>query len=111
MRSFTGYPLDGEGDVSGMMYIACIAYKIKTSIEPWNTLKSFKKEGDILAKLKTLIDTLIITKPLIKERLQTKRDYLRQGAAAGETIPEELSILRWSNFMPPMKSQIGRAHV
>jgi len=106
VRSFTGYPLDGDGDVSGMMYIACIAYKIKTSIEPWNTLKSFKKEGDILAKLKTLIDTLIITKPLIKERLQTKRDYLRQGAAAaaGEAVPEELSILRWSNFMPPMKS-------
>jgi hypothetical protein len=89
-----------------MMYIACIAYKIKTSIEPWNTLKSFKKEGDILAKLKTLIDTLIITKPAIKERLQMKRDYLRSGAAAasGEAVPEELSILRWSHFMPPMKS-------
>ena len=106
VRSFSGYPIDGDGDVSGMMYIACIAYKIKTSIEPWNTLKSFKKEGDILAKLKTLIDTLIITKPAIKERLQTKRDYLRSGAAAaaGEGVPEELSILRWSNFMPPMKS-------
>jgi len=104
-RSFTGYPLDGDGDVSGMMYIACIAYKIKTSIEPWNTLKSFKKEGDILAKLKTLIDTLILPKPLIKERLQTKRDYLRQGAAGdATTVPEELSILRWANFMPPMKS-------
>jgi hypothetical protein len=106
IRSFSGYPIDGDGDVSGMMYIACIAYKIKTSIEPWNTLKSFKKEGDILAKLKTLIDTLIITKPAIKERLQTKRDYLRSGAAvaAGESVPEELSILRWSHFMPPMKS-------
>ena len=106
IRSFSGYPIDGDGDVSGMMYIACIAYKIKTSIEPWNTLKSFKKEGDILAKLKTLIDTLIITKPAIKERLQMKRDYLRSGAAgaAGEAVPEELSILRWSNFMPPMKS-------
>ena len=105
IRSFSGYPIDGDGDVSGMMYIACIAYKIKTSIEPWNTLKSFKKEGDILAKLKTLIDTLIITKPAIKERLQMKRDYLRSGAAAaGESVPEELSILRWSHFMPPMKS-------
>ena len=105
VRSFTGYPLDGDGDVSGMMYIACIAYKIKTSIEPWNTLKSFKKEGDILAKLKTLIDTLIITKPAIKDKLQMKRDYLKMGAAGGgEAVPEELSILRWANFMPPMKS-------
>ena len=107
IRSFSGYPIDGDGDVSGLMYIACIAYKIKTSIEPWNTLKSFKKEGDILAKMKTLMDTTILTKPLIKERLQTKRDYLRQGSAAGaggEAIPENLSILRWDNFMPPMKS-------
>jgi hypothetical protein len=105
IRSFSGYPIDGDGDMSGLMYIACIAYKIKTSIEPWNTLKSFKKEGDILAKMKTLMDTTILTKPLIKERLQTKRDYLRQGSAgAGEAIPENLSILRWDNFMPPMKS-------
>jgi hypothetical protein len=106
IRSFSGYPIDGDGDMSGLMYIACIAYKIKTSIEPWNTLKSFKKEGDILAKMKTLMDTSILTKPAMKERLQTKRDYLRQSSAgaAGEAIPENLSILRWDNFMPPMKS-------
>jgi len=105
VRSFSGYPLDGDGDVSGMMYIACIAYKIKTSIEPWNTLKSFKTEGDILSKMKTLMDASILTKPLIKERLQTKRDYLRDVRAGGsEAVPEELSILRWGNFMPAMKS-------
>ena len=105
IRSFSGYPLDGEGDTSGMMYVACIAYKIKTSIEPWNTLKSFKKETDILAKLKTMIDTLIMPKTLIKERLQTKRDYLAQGrCATGEAIPAALSIDKWGNYLPPMKS-------
>jgi len=107
IRSFTGYPLDGDGDVSGLMYVACIAYKIKTSIEPWNTLKSFKKEGDILAKMKIFIDASILTKPAIKERLQAKRDYLksREGGAAGaDAIPDELSVLRWGNYMPPMKS-------
>jgi hypothetical protein len=104
IRSFTGYPIDGYGDVSGMMYIACIAYKIRTSIEPWNTLKSFKKEGDILAKMKIFIDASIITKPAIKERMQVKRDYLKSREGGAEAIPEELSVLRWGNFMPPMKS-------
>jgi hypothetical protein len=106
IRSFSGYPLDGEGDVSGIMYVACIAHKIKTSIEPWNTLKSFKTEGDILAKLKTMIDTLIMPKALTKERLQTKRDYLVQNKDGGNGafIPSELSIARWMNFLPPMKS-------
>jgi hypothetical protein len=104
IRSFTGYPIDGDGDVSGMMYIACIAYKIKTSIEPWNTLKSFKKEGDILAKMKIFIDASILTKPAIKERMQAKRDYLKSREGGAEAIPEELSVLRWGNFMPPMKS-------
>jgi len=106
VRSFSGYPLDGEGDVSGILYIACIAYKIKTSIEPWNTLKSFKKEGDILTKLKSMMDSLILTKGAIKERFQLKRDYLAQhnGAGGGADIPSELSINRWGNFLPPMKS-------
>ena len=106
VRSFSGYPIDGDGDVSGLMYIACIAYKIKTSIEPWNTLKSFKKEGDILAKMKTLMDASILTKQFIKERLQMKRDARAGvgGEAGAGAIPEELSVLRWANFMPPMKS-------
>ena len=106
IRSFSGYPLDGEGDVSGIMYVACIAYKIKTSIEPWNTLKTFKTEGDILAKMKTMIDKLIMPKGSVKERLQTKREYLAQtrGSSIGSAIPDELSMNRWGNFLPPMKS-------
>lgn len=54
--------------------------------------------------MKTLMDTSILTKPAIKERLQFKREYLKSANGSSEVIPEELSILRWGNYMPPMKS-------
>jgi hypothetical protein len=41
-------------------------------------LKSFKKEGDILAKLKTMMDTLILPKGAIKERLQKPKKRIPQ---------------------------------
>ena len=44
LRSFVGYPLDGEGDYSLLKYISCIAIKISSGIEPWNTIQKIKKE-------------------------------------------------------------------
>ena len=42
-KSFEGYPLFGDEDLSGLNYIACIAHKIKSSIEPWNTIRKLKE--------------------------------------------------------------------
>ena len=39
IRSFDGYPLLSNGDKSGLFYISCVANKIKSSTEPWNTIK------------------------------------------------------------------------
>ena len=33
-RSFTGYPMSGIEDVTGLTYISCIAFKIKSSVNP-----------------------------------------------------------------------------
>ena len=39
--SFKGYPLDSnEGSVSGIKFIACVISNIKSSIEPWDSIKS-----------------------------------------------------------------------
>ena len=38
IRSFKGYPLDGSQDKSSLIYISCVANKIKSSIKPWNTI-------------------------------------------------------------------------
>jgi hypothetical protein len=38
IKSFSGYPFDGDQDKTTLIYISCIASKIKSSIKPWNTL-------------------------------------------------------------------------
>ena len=51
VRSFSGFPLEGEDDDSGLMYISCIAHKIKSSIKPWNTIRRTRVEN-IFKKIK-----------------------------------------------------------
>jgi hypothetical protein len=38
VKSFTGYPLSGEEDTSGLKYFACILNKMKASYEPWDAI-------------------------------------------------------------------------
>ena len=99
VRSFIGYPIDGDGDNSSIKYIACIAVKIKSSIEPWNTIKG-KKDEDIILKIKAYIDKIIIKIPTIETKMLEKREYNKIHAA--EELPAEHDIKKWINFLPPL---------
>ena len=99
IRSFVGYPIDGDGDNSSIKYIACIAVKIKSSIEPWNTIKG-KKDEDIISKIKAYIDKVIIKIPTIETKILEKREYSKIHAA--EELPAEHDIKKWINFLPPL---------
>ncbi len=102
VRSFSGFPLDGAEDITGITYVACIAFKIRSSIEPWNTLKNFKKETDLIANIKLYVEKYILTVGAIQEKLQTKRDYLKQQAGSHDDVPQELDVKRWQTFMPSL---------
>jgi hypothetical protein len=99
VRSFVGYPIDGDGDNSSIKYIACIAVKIKSSIEPWNTIKG-KKEEDIMSKIKAYIDKIVLLIPTIDTKISEKREYNKIYAA--EELPAEHDIKKWINFLPPL---------
>jgi hypothetical protein len=99
VRSFVGYPIDGDGDNSSIKYIACIAVKIKSSIEPWNTIKG-KKDEDIILKIKAYIDKIIIKIPTIETKMLEKREYNKIHAV--EELPAEHDIKKWINFLPPL---------
>ena len=99
VRSFTGYPFEGTGDYSSVTYLACVAYDIRESGEPWNVLKG-KKQEIILTKLKAVINDVLLSIPDVKRKMEEKTAYLLTSNA--DVIPEEHDIARWLQFLPPL---------
>lgn len=99
VRSFVGFPFEGNGDYSALNYIACIAHDIRESGEPWNVLKG-KKQEFITNKIKSIIDNVLLNVIDVKRKFQDKTEYLLTNSS--EEIPEEHNILNWVHFLPPL---------
>ena len=99
VRSFTGYPFDGQGDLSSLTYLACIAFDIRESGEPWNVLKRLNIEK-IQSRIKGGIDDYLIQLPEVQRKFSEKTEYLLTNPAT--SIPEEHDIAQWSDFLPPI---------
>jgi hypothetical protein len=101
IKSFKGYPLDGEEDKTTIAYVACIANKIKSSIIPWNSILKMS-ESTIIKKIEALIERYIITSKDLAVHLNKKREYLLSTQVVDDAIPEYLSINNWHTFNPPL---------
>lgn len=99
VRSFSGYPFEGTGDLSSLNYLGCVAYDIRESGEPWNVLKS-KKQEVIINKIKGSIDDVILQFPDVKRKFEEKTNYLLTAPASD--IPDEHDIAKWGQFLPPL---------
>lgn len=100
VRSFTGFPFEGEGDDSGLNYVACTALKSRdASTVPWNSLP--KNEEKIATTLKSFIVKYLLPYSEVERKIKEKTIYLLENPE--ETIPEEYTILKWTNFLPPLK--------
>ena len=97
IRSFNGYPYEGAGDLSSLNYVACVAYDIRESGEPWNVLR---KRDTVISKLKKTVDEVLLNLPEVKRKFEEKTDYLLTSTAT--EIPEEHDIAKWSQFLPPL---------
>ena len=97
VRSFTGFPLQGEGDYSGLNYIACVAHKKKSHTSPWNILS---KEEKVAENIKNFTVKYLLPNREVQQKIQDKIEYLLTNKE--EDIPEEHSILKWTNFLPPL---------
>ena len=99
VRSFTGYPFEGQADLSSLTYLACITYDIRDSGEPWNVLKK-TNAGKIADKIKIAIDQALIQLPEVQRKFEEKTQYLLINPIS--EIPKEHDIGNWSSFLPPL---------
>ena len=100
VRSFAGYPSQGDVDKSGIEYIACVANGIKSSVEPWNSIKKLGV-SKLVSKMESYIDKFIKPTDMMAERIRVRAEYEMMNPT--EVIPDDLSIYSLSNFLPPLK--------
>ena len=98
-RSFVGYPLTGDEDLSNLEYIACVASGIKTSQYPWKAIP--KSKDKIMKLMKNSLDSVILKQTDIQVLIDQKKNYLLQND--DDNIPIELDIKNWINFLPPLQ--------
>jgi len=100
VRSFMGFPLGGEGDDSGLNYVACVALKSRDpSTLPWNVLP--KNEEKIEATTKSFIVRYLLPLGDVRQKMTEKTEYLLiQG---DQEIPQEYNVVNWKNFLPPLR--------
>jgi hypothetical protein len=101
VRSFRGFPFEGEGDETSVSYLACIAFKLKNaSTIPWNSLARIK-EDKIAETIKMFIIKHLLPHTDIENRIKEKVDYLLTNP--DEEIPEEHKLDNWNEFLPPLR--------
>jgi hypothetical protein len=101
IRSFQGYPLDGGvEDLTGIQYIACVMFKLKSSSTPWNSIERLNVEA-YTSKIKETLEKIILPERTDIEQLYLKkREYTILHP--NDVIPMEHGINRWPLFLPPV---------
>ena len=100
VRSFMGFPLGGEGDDSGLNYVACVALKSRDpSTLPWNVLP--KNEEKIQTTTKSFMVRYLLPLGDVRQKMTEKTEYLL--TRGDQDIPQEYNVVNWMNFLPPLK--------
>jgi len=100
VRSFSGFPFEGEGDDTGLKYLACVAFKMRSKTVPWDSLARIKEE-ELANRIKLFTVKFLLPYSEVEQKIREKVDYLLQNPEIG--IPEDHNMARWTNFLPPLR--------
>ena len=97
-KQFSGYPMEGIENLTGVKYISYILHQIKTSTSPWKFI--LKTDLSSIEKnIKDIIEKSLINRPEIIELYKNKRANLLLHS---EKVPIEHNINKWTTFLPPI---------
>jgi hypothetical protein len=99
VKSFSGYPLDGVEDLTGIKYMACVLNKTKSSIEPWSSIEKYKVDA-LVKRMKDVIEKQVLALTEIPDMYSEKRNYMILNP--DKTTVDEHSIQKWQQFLPPV---------
>jgi len=99
VRSFSGFPIEGEGDDTGLNYLACVSYKLKSKAMPWDALARIKEEK-LADTIKIFIIRYLLPYSEVEQKIREKVEYLLANPEID--IPNEHNITKWSTFLPPL---------
>jgi len=100
VRSFSGFPIEGEGDDSGLNYLSCVAYKMKSKTMPWDALARIKEEK-LADTIKVFIVKYLMPYAEVEQKIKEKVEYLLSNPEVD--IPDEHVLSKWTTFLPPLK--------
>jgi hypothetical protein len=100
VRSFSGFPFEGEGDNTGLEYVACVAHKMKNKTIPWDSLSRIKIE-ELGNKIKLFMVKFLLPYAEVEQKIKEKVEYLLLNPE--KTIPDEHNIALWQHFLPPLR--------
>jgi hypothetical protein len=100
VRSFSGFPFEGEGDDTGLEYVACVAHKMRSKTMPWDSLGRIKSE-ELGNKIKLFMVKFLLPYPEVEQKIKEKVEYLLLNPE--KSIPDEHNMALWSTFLPPLR--------
>lgn len=98
VKSFSGYPMTGIEDVSGIKYIACILNASKNDEEPWKDIAKLNV-ASIATRMKDVIDKYALKRNDVQDMYSAKKEYLL--LKPDEIIPAIHNVDKWTAFLPP----------
>ena len=99
IKSFSGFPMGGAEDLTGLTYVACIVNKIKSPIEHWKALQKMNA-STITKRLENQITKFLLPTEEVQELIKAKQQYVLLNPP--EVIPVEHQIAHMRHFLPPL---------